>query len=70
MGGGGQLSVPKFEKEGGDRQKECLGDLKGSCHGYFGWGKGAYYVSCKEKRLLKIKYGFEDSISYVDLGLF
>ena len=27
-------------------------------------------VFCKKKRLLKIKYGFDDSVSYVDLGLF
>ena len=30
---------------------------------------GAYYVSC-QKRLFKIKYGFEGSISNDDHGLF
>ena len=33
------------------------------------FAKGAYYVSSK-KRLLKIKYGFQGSISNVDLGPF
>ena len=43
------------------------GYLTGSCNGIC-LGE-AYYVSC-QKRLLKIKYGFEGSISNVDLGLF
>ena len=32
-------------------------------------GRGAYFVSC-QKRLLKIRYSFEGSISNGDLGLF
>ena len=31
--------------------------------------EGAYYVFCPE-RLSRIKYGFEGSISNIDLGLF
>ena len=44
------------------------GGLKISCHGYLPGG-GAYCVSC-QKRLLKIKYGFEGSISNAALDLF
>ena len=42
-------------------------DLKSSCHGYFPGGLTIFLV---KKILLKIKYGFEGSISNVDLGLF
>ena len=62
---------PKFWKEDiskkKKKKKECLGRLKEFqtkiCL------RGSYYVSCK-KRLLKMKYGFEGSISNFDLGLF
>ena len=46
-------------KKGASEKNECLGGLKA-------WG--AYCVSCQKR--LKIKYGFDDSISYADLGLF
>ena len=43
------------------------GDFKSSCHGYLpGW----VTMFLAKDRLLKIKYGFEGSISNVDLGLF
>ena len=40
-------------------------DLKSSCHRHL--PERAYFVSC-QIRLCKIKYGFEGSISNVDLG--
>ena len=51
-------------------KNECLGGLKEFLPqiSAFGGGRGAYYVSC-QKRFCKIKYGLEDSISNVDLGL-
>ena len=42
------------------------GDLKSFCHGYLPGGLIRIIV---KKRLLKIKNGFEGSISNVDLGL-
>ena len=42
------------------------GGLKSSCHGYFA---GGLTMLLAKKRLLKIKYGFEGSISNVDLRL-
>ena len=68
----GQLPVPNFEKEGGEggegqKKNECLGGLKEFLPSIFAWG--VYYVSC-QKIFLKIKYGFEGSVSNVDLGLF
>ena len=48
---------PMFWKGGGDQNKmNAWGDLKSSCHRCL--PRVAYYVSC-EKRLSKIKYGFE-----------
>ena len=44
-----------------------LGDLKSFCQRYL--TGGAYYFPC-QKRLCKIKYAFEGSISNVDLELF
>ena len=44
-------------------------DLKSSCHEYLPGGRGLTMFLVK-KRLLKIKFGFEWSISNVDLGLF
>ena len=65
---GGQHSVPNFEKGGGDQTNmSAWGDFKSSCHGYLpGW----VTMFLAKDRLLKIKYGFEGSISNVDLGLF
>ena len=65
-----QLSVPHFEK--GDQKKKkkkkiSLADLKSSCHGYLSCGLTMFL---SKKRLSKIKYGAEDSISNVDLDLF
>ena len=72
---GGQRSVPNFEKEveggeggegGGVRKKmSAWGDLSSSRHGYL---SGGLLCFLSKKRLLKIKYGFESSISNVDLG--
>ena len=64
---GGQLSLLNFEKREIKKKNECLGGLKEFLLWIFAWG--AYYVSC-QKRLLKMKYGLESSISNVDLGLF
>ena len=50
---------PKFWKEVGARKNECLGGLKAG-------GLTVFLV----KKDWKIKYGFDDSISYADLGLF
>ena len=63
---GGQLAVPNFAKRG-IRKKWVSGwALKSSCHGYFA---GGLTMLLAKKRLLKIKYGFEGSISNVDLRL-
>ena len=43
------------------------GDIKYSCHRYLPGG-GGLLCSC-QKRLCKIKCGFDSSISNVDLGL-
>ena len=52
---GRQLSVPNFKK--GSEKNECLGVGE------------AYCVSCqKRQKDCKIHYGFEDSISNVDLS--
>ena len=61
----GHLSVPNSEK-GNIKKMSVWGDLKSSCHRYL---PDIYYVPF-QKRLGKIKYGFEGSISNVDLGLF
>ena len=43
------------------------GDLNSSCH----WNlPGELTMYLVKKRILEIKYGFEGSISNVDLGLF
>ena len=44
-----------------------MADLKSSCHGYLSCGLTMFL---SKKRLSKIKYGAEDSISNVDLDLF
>ena len=63
---GGHLSVPNFEK--GEIRKKISAwlDLKSPCQGYLPWGLTMFVV----KKLLKIKYSFEGSISNADLGLF
>ena len=54
-------------KRVGIRNKiSARGVVKSSCHRYF--PAKAYYVPCQE-RLCEIKYGFEGSISNVDLAL-
>ena len=57
--GGGQSSVPNFEKGGGggrgQEKNECLRSLKEFLPQIFARGT---YVSC-QKRLCKMKYGFE-----------
>ena len=65
LSAGGQLSVPNFEK-GGSEKKWVAGWTQWVPA--MGIYLGAYYVSC-QKRLLKIQYAFEGSISNVDLGL-
>ena len=65
----GTIFSPKFWKGGRVSEKnECLGGLKEFLPQISGLGGRAYYVSC-QKRLCKIKYGLEGSISNVDLGL-
>ena len=59
LSAGGQLSIPNFEK-GGSEKKEV--PTMGICL----VGLTMFLV---KKRLLKIKYGFEGSISNVDLGV-
>ena len=59
---GEQLSVARFEK-GGSEKMTFWANVKSFCH-------AEYLPSCQEKRLSKIKYGFEFSISNFDLGLF
>ena len=59
-----QLLVPNLEN--GGSEKKVPGELEFLPH-IFAWG--AYYVS-RRKRLGNIKYGFEGSISNVDLGQF
>ena len=65
---GEQISVPSFEKRGPEKN-DCLGVLKEFLLCWI-FALGVCYVSCQKKRLSKIKYGFEFSISNVDLGLF
>ena len=67
-----QLPVPNYKEAGSENKMSAWGDLKSSCHVYLPWGGrggGAYYVSC-QKKILKIRYGLEGSISNVDLSLF
>ena len=63
----GTIVSPKFSK-GGSEKNDCLGTLKEflPCL-IFAWGLAMFLV---KKRLSKIKYGFEFSISNVDLSLF
>ena len=61
----GQLSAQNFEK--GESKKVCFVGRKEFLQQIFSWG--AYYIPC-QARLCKIKYGFEGSISNVDVGLF
>ena len=46
-------------KRGWSEKNECLGGLNKSLPRIFAWG--TYFVSC-QKRLCKMKYGFEGSI--------
>ena len=61
---GGQLSDPHFEKGAIIKQINTRGNLKNFCHRYL---PVADYVSC-QKRFIKLKYGFESSISNVGFG--
>ena len=63
---GGQLSLLNFEKREIRKKMSAWGDLRSSCYGYLPGGLTMFLV----KRLLKMKYGLESSISNVDLGLF
>ena len=63
---GEQRSVPNFKKEGVSEKNECLGGLKEFLPQIFALGLTVFLV----KKDWKIKYGFDDSISYADLGLF
>ena len=67
---GEQHSVPNFEKmgEGGGKSEknECLGRLKEFLPQIFACRLTVFLV----KKDWKMKYGFDDSISYADLGLF
>ena len=62
------VSGGEEDGEGGGR----VGELQSCCHIFFPVGGrrggGAYYVPC-QKTLFKTKYGYEGSISNVDLGL-
>ena len=61
-----QLSVPSFEKEVLEKN-DCLGDLKSFCHAeYYPGGLSMFLV---KKRLSKIKYDLEFSITNVGLCL-
>ena len=55
----GTTFSPKFWKNGVSEKNEYLGGLKA-------WGITVFLV----KKDWRIKYGFDDSISYADLGLF
>ena len=68
---GGQLLVPNFENEESEKN-ECLGGFKEFLPWTFAWGKrgSGGNMFLVKKRLLRIKYAFEGSISNVDLGLF
>ena len=59
---GGQWPVPNFEM--GLEKIECLGELKESIPQIFARGLTVFLV----KKDYKVKYGFEDSISNVDLS--
>ena len=62
-------TIPHFEK-GDQKLNECLWGLKvfiPSSHIYLPGGLAKFLV---KKRIFKTKYGFEDSISNIDLGLF
>ena len=58
------------------KKMSVWGNLKYSCHRYLSWGGGrgggwgGWGLLCYCKKRLKIKCGFEGSISDVDLGLF
>ena len=63
---GGDNLQSQILKEGDQEKMSVWGALKSSCHGYFA---GGLIMLLAKKRLLKIKYGFEGSISNVDLRL-
>ena len=65
---GEQLSVPSFEK-GGSEKMTIWANLKSFCHVEY-LPRGLAIFLFKKKRLSKIKYGFEFSISNIDIGLF
>ena len=62
---GEQRSVPNFDKEGAEKN-ECLDGLKEFFPQIFAWGLTVFLM----KKDWNIKYGFDDSISYADFGLF
>ena len=64
---GGQLLVLNFEREGGQKKFECLGRLKEFLSQVFAWGELTVFLD--NKRLHRIKYGFEGSISKFDFSL-
>ena len=61
---GWQCSVPNFEKRGSEKD-ESLGELKEFIPQIFAWGLTVFLVI----KGCKIKYGFEEPISNVDLDL-
>ena len=75
---GEQLPVPSFEK-GGSEKITVWGNLKSFCHAeYLPRGLAIFLVKKKTNKqtnkqtnkLSKIQYGFEFSISNINIGLF
>ena len=71
---GEQLPVPSFEK-GGSEKITVWGNLKSFCHAeYLPRGLAIFLVKKKKNKqtnkLSKIQYGFEFSISNINIGLF
>ena len=67
QGGGEGNFHPQILKTRDQKKMSAWGDLKSSWHIYLPGGITMFLV---KRRLLTIKYGFEGSISNVDLGLF
>ena len=65
---GGQISVLTYEK-GESEKNECLEGLEEFLLQIF-LPRGLAVFSVKKKRLCKVKYGFENSVSNVDLDMF
>ena len=63
----GATFSPRIWKEGIKKIKSAWGDLENSCHRCL---PGRLTMFLVKKKLLKIKYGFQGSISNVDFGLF